>query len=172
MIPDFTEPNICFIRHSVQRISHIVDDLWCQILKGMLVWNIIFCPLREYYLTSQGQKLRKKFPDSMLIISTLFPRGEESLSEIVSDLNNYITNGLNKTFSNINIMNNMAISKNMLCDNKHLDLKKNGFYIFLANIKFLLYGHIPFLNIHQTQRNIYNNWKKNNKSMKNRRYEN
>ena len=57
-------------------------------------------------------------------------------------------------------MNNMAITRNMLWDNKHLDLKKNGFFIFLANIKFLLFGHIPFLNNYQPHRNR-NSWNTN-----------
>ena len=107
----------------------------------------------------------------MIIISTLFPRGEESLNEIVNELNDYIDNDLNTKISNINIMNNMAILKSMLWDNKHLDLKKNGFFIFLTNIKFLLYGHIPFLNNHQIQQNRYNTWNKSNSYRRNRRYE-
>ena len=78
--------------------------------------------------------LRQLFRKSQIIISSLFPRGEGHLEEIIKDLNLYMMEELTSIIPNSIFMNNKEIKKKMLQnDNKHL--KKEGFFIFVSNIK-------------------------------------
>lgn len=87
--------------------------------------------------------VKSKFKKSTIIFSTILPRKDNSMDESAIIVNDFIKSLMNK---GILVMNNNRISKKNLFDNKHLN--KSGFFTFLANIKFVLYGEVPFTNRH------------------------
>ena len=86
------------------------------------------------------EALRQLFQHAQIVLSSLFPRGEVHLEEKRDAINTFLEE-LTTIVPNTLLMNNKEIKKNMLNDNKHL--KKEGFFIFLTNIRFVLYGQIP-----------------------------
>ena len=91
--------------------------------------------------------LQKLFPKSKLIISTLFPGGERDLINMMNDINNHLINiSLNTPL--ILVMDNKRIGESMLSDNKQMN--KIRFFIFLANIRFIMFGILPKLTAHSS----------------------
>ena len=101
------------------------------------------------------QKLHEKFPASTILISSLIPRRLDTFDEAIGEINKYIIS-LSARMNFINIMNNKKIYKKMLCDDKHLN--KDVFFVFLTNIKFVLFGEIPY--ILRSHNNNNNNFKR------------
>ena len=88
--------------------------------------------------------LRMTFNNSQIVLSSLFPRGEEHLQSTIDSINEYMDE-LTTITPNTIMMNNKEVKKKMLQnDNKHL--KKEGFFIFLTNLRFVLYGQLPKIN--------------------------
>ena len=101
--------------------------------------------------------LQKTFPKSKIILSTLVPRGEPALKNIVKDINNYLIS-IPSTIPQIQVMNNKQIDEYMLKDNKHIN--KKGFFIFLANIRFSMCGILPKVtSFRLSTNNGRGNWK-------------
>jgi len=115
------------------------------------------------------EKLHVKFPTSTIVISSLIPRRQGKFDEVIENINNYIRS-LSAKFNFINIMNNKKVDKKMLCDDKHLN--KDGFFVFLTNIKFVLYGEIPYISRHQNKNNFRRNWDHRRSSNNNNRHHN
>ena len=93
---------------------------------------------------------REKFPESRIILSTLLPRKERKLDTVIAQLNDFIIQ-LPKRYLNISIMNNSMISKYELEDKKHLN--RRGFYVFITNLKFTMFGILPNMHIRHNERN-------------------
>ena len=84
--------------------------------------------------------IKHALPDSKIILSSLLPRKENDLLEKYNEINKYLlTVTLND--NNILLMDNKQVKQHLLVDNKHLN--KSGFFIFLANIRFILFGILP-----------------------------
>ena len=81
--------------------------------------------------------VRSYFASAKIVVSSLLPRGERHINEIIGNLNDFI-NGCCNTFDKFHFMNNINIKRYMLEDNKHLNYK--GFRILCSNIRFTLFG--------------------------------
>ena len=80
------------------------------------------------------KKVKEKFPESIIVMSTLFPRKEDFTKDSINHINDYIISLAKK--SNISVINNHRITKFMLADKKHVN--KNGFFTFLNMLKSFL----------------------------------
>ena len=84
-------------------------------------------------------KLRNKFKGTKIVVSTLLPRRDNKMDD-VNKVNEYLYN-LCDGLKNVKLMENIAITQNMLVDTKHLN--DVGFKLLLANIRYNLFGKLP-----------------------------
>ena len=86
------------------------------------------------------EKVKELFPGSKIMISSILPRGETHLKEMISNINDFMS-GCCTGNSEMSFMNNINIKRHMLYDRKHVDY--NGFRMLLANMRYMLFGKIP-----------------------------
>ena len=84
--------------------------------------------------------IHAKFPTATIYISSLIKRKDNKFEVEINKTNLFINSYLTK-YNYVKIMDNSKILPHMLYDEKHLD--RNGFKIFLGNIRFVLFNMIP-----------------------------
>ena len=101
------------------------------------------------------RQIVQKFPNTTIIPSTLFPHNEGKFKKEIQEVNNLLETLSNQT-KNINIMNNKYIDEKYLKDKKHLN--KSGFFRFLVNIRFTIFGHLPKVKTYSRNKVRKYNW--------------
>ena len=86
-------------------------------------------------------KLTDKFPNAVITISSLLPRYDSRMYKIVQHVNDFL-DGVCCSVSKFIFMRNSNIGRHLLVDEKHINNK--GFAILLSNIRYNLFGEIPF----------------------------
>ena len=81
--------------------------------------------------------IHAKFPTATIYISSLIKRKDNEFEVEINKTNLFINSYLTKN-NYVKIMDNSKILPHMLYDEKHLN--RNGFKIFLGNIRFLLFN--------------------------------
>ena len=87
-------------------------------------------------------RLRNKFPETKIYISSLLPRKESYLNKLIKDFNDFLQ-GICSTAYNLKFVRNMNIRRDMLVDNKHIN--DEGFFALLSNIRYKMFDKTPFL---------------------------
>ena len=88
--------------------------------------------------------IHSKFPSATIFISSLIQRKDNKCETEINKTNLFISSLTTKN-SYVKIMDNSKILPHMLYDEKHLN--RNGFKIFLGNIRFVLFNMIPHVYI-------------------------
>ena len=97
------------------------------------------------------EELHNRFPSTKIFTSSLLPRGDLFVKNNVQYVNDFLSGVCSGAPFLIFIRNN-NISRHYLPDNKHVD--EFGFKILLSNIRFTLFGKVPYLR----RRNSYHDY--------------
>ena len=106
--------------------------------------------------------IQEKFPLASIYISTIIPRKSGKFINEIKDINKFLLS-LGEQSIKITTMNNSNINNKMLKDEKHLSVK--GFKKLLCNLKYVLFGIIPYIYIksqqYRSNRRTFNNRSRN-----------
>ena len=86
------------------------------------------------------ESLKNKFPHAKIVVSSILPRKETLVNDIIPNLNDFLL-GCCSIDMKMSFMNNVNVKRYMLYDNKHVNF--NGFRILLSNIRYTLFGKYP-----------------------------
>ena len=93
--------------------------------------------MNEFKLTIP--KIKETFPETRIYISSLLPRND-SLHKVAMEINKLLEEFCDVT-KLVTYLPHLNISKRDLYDRLHLD--NGGFYKFLSNFQFGMYGLLP-----------------------------
>ena len=94
----------------------------------------------EDYFLRVMESLKNKFPHAKIVVSSILPRKETLVNDIIPNLNDFLL-GCCSIDMKMSFMNNVNVKSYMLYDNKHVNF--NGFRILLSNIRYTLFGKYP-----------------------------
>ena len=89
------------------------------------------------------KKLRDKFPDTEIFVSSILPRKEKYFHSAIQYVNDFLL-GICSTASKFSFIRNSNIKHYMLVDSKHVN--DDGFFTLLSNIRYKLFNNkFPYL---------------------------
>ena len=153
IIPDIMDAKNTCTKFFTPTLAHI--DFLLKGVKIMKQPKYVFIHCGTNHLSHRNQSttkledtfidtisnIRNLLPNSKIIISSLLPRLEPSLTNPVKYMNDFF-HGVCSTGEGLSFMRNVNIKPEMLVDNKHEN--DDGFRTMLQNIRFKIFNKIPY----------------------------
>ena len=139
-------PNKVLLNVGLNNVDH--DNPGEIIKKGELVLKLI----------------RERMPTSTIYINSILFRKDDQFKDVIQEVNEHFIK-FSRQAENVIFINNSNITNEHMLNTKHLN--KSGFFTFITNIKYILFGYLPKFRARDDQyqknrhRPRYNNNKKN-----------
>ena len=102
-------------------------------------------------MTETIDKVRERFPEARIYVSSFLPRND-NLHDMAMDVNKLLAEVIDD-LKRVSYIDNINISKANLFDRLHLDTQ--GFYKFLWNLRFGMFGLLPQTNMRHSNNRRY-----------------